>query len=181
MEIYPSKNIAIAWVEKGSLARNLFLSLGFAIITALSAQIRIVIPISPVPITGQTFVVLLAGLVLGSTFGAVSMLMYLFIGMSGLPFFSAGVAGLAILKSPTIGYIVGFFLAAYAIGQFANRPIIGILLGSLIIYSCGVAGLILILNTSFGDLPLFADQLIQNSRALSSFQGEYISLLKLSD
>ena len=128
METYPSKNIAIAWVEKGSLARNLFLSLGFAIITALSAQIRIVIPISPVPITGQTFVVLLAGLVLGSTFGAISMLMYLFIGMSGLPFFSAGVAGLAILKSPTIGYIVGFFLAAYAIGQFANRPIIGILL-----------------------------------------------------
>ena len=110
METYPSKNIAIAWVEKGSLARNLFLSLGFAIVTALSAQIRIVIPISPVPITGQTFVVLLAGLVLGSTFGAVSMLMYLFIGMSGLPFFSAGVAGLAILKSPTIGYIVGFFL-----------------------------------------------------------------------
>ena len=148
METYPSKNIAIAWVEKGSLVRNLFLSLGFAIITALSAQIRIVIPISPVPITGQTFVVLLAGLVLGSTFGAVSMLMYLFIGISGLPFFSAGVAGLAILKSPTIGYIVGFFLAAYTIGHFANRPIIGILFGSLIIYSCGVAGLILILNTS---------------------------------
>ena len=87
METFPSKNIAISWVEKGSLTRNLFLSLGFAIITALSAQIRVVIPISPVPITGQTFVVLLAGLVLGSTFGAVSMLMYLFIGMSGLPFF----------------------------------------------------------------------------------------------
>ena len=59
METYPSKNIAITWVEKGSVARNLFLALGFAIITALSAQIRIVIPISPVPITGQTFVCLL--------------------------------------------------------------------------------------------------------------------------
>ena len=52
METYPSKNIAITWVEKGSIARNLFLALGFAILTALSAQIRIVIPISPVPITG---------------------------------------------------------------------------------------------------------------------------------
>ena len=41
METYPSKNIAIAWVEKGSIARNLFLSLGFAIVTALSAQVRI--------------------------------------------------------------------------------------------------------------------------------------------
>ena len=173
METYPSKNIAIAWVEKGSLARNLFLSLGFTIVTALSAQIRIVIPISPVPITGQTFVVLLAGLVLGSTFGAVSMLMYLFIGMSGLPFFSAGVAGLAILKSPTIGYIVGFFLAAYAIGQFANRPIIGILLGSLIIYSCGVAGLILILNTSLqnaitiGVIPFLIGDFIKSFLAIA--------------
>ena len=173
METYPSKNIAIAWVEKGSLARNLFLSLVFAIITALSAQIRIVIPISPVPITGQTFVVLLAGLVLGSTFGAISMLMYLFIGMSGLPFFSAGVAGLAILKSPTIGYIIGFFLAAYAIGQFASKPIIGILLGSLIIYSCGVAGLILILNTSLqnaitiGVIPFLIGDFIKSFLAIA--------------
>ena len=84
METYPSKNIAITWVEKGSVARNLFLALGFAILTALSAQIRIVIPISPVPITGQTFVVLLSGLILGSTFGEISMLIYLFIGMLSL-------------------------------------------------------------------------------------------------
>ena len=151
METYPSKNIAIAWVEKGSIARNLFLSLGFAIVTALSAQVRIVIPISPVPITGQTFVVLLSGLILGSTFGAISMLMYLFIGMSGLPFFSAGVAGLAILKSPTIGYIIGFFLAAYVIGVFATKPILAILLGSLTIYIAGVSGLMIILNTSLSN------------------------------
>ena len=151
METYPSKNIAITWVEKGSVARNLFLALGFAILTALSAQIRIVIPISPVPITGQTFVVLLSGLILGSTFGAISMLMYLFIGMSGLPFFSAGVAGLAILKSPTIGYIIGFFLAAYVIGVFATKPILAILLGSLTIYIAGVSGLMIILNTSLSN------------------------------
>ena len=151
METYPSKNIAITWVEKGSVARNLFLALGFAILTALSAQIRIVIPISPVPITGQTFVVLLSGLILGSTFGAISMLMYLFIGMSGLPFFSAGVAGLAILKSPTIGYIIGFFLAAYIVGAFAAKPVLAILLGSLTIYIAGVSGLMIILNTSFSN------------------------------
>ena len=151
METYPSKNIAITWVEKGSIARNLFLALGFAILTALSAQIRIVIPISPVPITGQTFVVLLSGLILGSTFGAISMLMYLFIGMSGLPFFSAGVAGLAILKSPTIGYIIGFFLAAYIIGVFAAKPVLAILLGSLTIYIAGVSGFMIILNTSLSN------------------------------
>ena len=151
METYPSKNIAITWVEKGSIARNLFLALGFAVLTALSAQVRIVIPISPVPITGQTFVVLLSRLILRSTFGAISMLMYLFIGMSGLPFFSAGVAGLAILKSPTIGYIIGFFLAAYVIGVFATKPILAILLGSITIYIAGVSGLMIILNTSFSN------------------------------
>ena len=173
METFPSKNIAISWVEKGSLTRNLFLSLGFAIVTALSAQIRIAIPISPVPITGQTFVVLLAGLVLGSTFGAVSMLMYLFIGMSGLPFFSAGVAGLAILKSPTNGYIIGFFLAANVIGRFANKPIIGIGLGSLLIYICGVIGLMLIINISvsnaitIGVVPFIIGDVIKSIMAVA--------------
>ena len=172
METFPSKNIAISWVEKGSLTRNLFLSLGFAIVTALSAQVRVVIPISPVPITGQTFVVLLAGLVLGSTFGAVSMLMYLFIGMSGLPFFSAGVAGLAILKSPTIGYIIGFFLAANVIGRFANIPILGIALGSILIYICGVVGLMLILNVSvanaitIGVVPFIIGDVIKSIMAI---------------
>ena len=139
---------------------------------ALSAQIRVVIPISPVPITGQTFVVLLAGLVLGSTFGAVSMLMYLFIGMSGLPFFSAGVAGLAILKSPTIGYIIGFFLAANVIGRFSNKPILGIALGSVLIYICGVVGLILILNLTVsnaitvGVVPFIIGDVIKSIMAI---------------
>ena len=124
------------------------------------------------PITGQTFVVLLAGLVLGSTFGAVSMLMYLFIGMSGLPFFSAGVAGLAILKSPTIGYIIGFFLAANVIGRFANKPILGIALGSVLIYICGVVGLILILNVTvsnaitIGVLPFIIGDVIKSIMAI---------------
>ena len=124
------------------------------------------------PITGQTFVVLLAGLVLGSTFGAVSMLMYLFIGMSGLPFFSAGVAGLAILKSPTIGYIIGFFLAANVIGRFSNKPILGIALGSVLIYICGVVGLILILNLTVsnaitvGVVPFIIGDVIKSIMAI---------------
>ena len=77
METFPSKNISIAWVEKGSLTRNLFLSFGFAILTALSAQIRFELPFTPVPITAQTFVVILSGLLLGSRFGSFSMILYL--------------------------------------------------------------------------------------------------------
>ena len=79
------------------------------------------------------------------------MMRYLFIGMSGLPYFSAGDAVLAILKSPTIGYIVGFFLAAYVIGAFATKPIVAILLGSVTIYIAGVSGLMIILNTSLSN------------------------------
>ena len=111
METFPSKNISISWVEKGSLLRNLSLSFGFAILTALSAQIRFELPFTPVPITAQTFVVILSGLLLGSKFGSLSMIFYLFTGLAGFPFFSGSVAGLAILKSPTIGYIIGFFIA----------------------------------------------------------------------
>jgi len=172
METFPSKNIAITWVEKGSLARNLFLSFGFAILTALSAQIRIELPITPVPITAQTFVVILAGLILGSTFGSLSMLMYLFTGLAGLPFFSGSVAGFAILKSPTIGYIIGFFLAAQIIGRLSHNPIVGITLGTLTIYIAGVAGLMMILNISMidafsiGVIPFMIGDLIKAALAV---------------
>ena len=79
------------------------------------------------------------------------MLMYLFTGLAGLPFFSGSVAGLAILKSPTIGYIIGFFIAAQIIGRLSHNPIVGITLGTLTIYITGVFGLMMILNMSMMD------------------------------
>ena len=79
------------------------------------------------------------------------MLMYLFTGLAGLPFFSGSVAGLAILKSPTIGYIIGFFLAAQIIGRLSHNPVLGITLGTLTIYMTGVVGLMMILNISMVD------------------------------
>ena len=109
------------------------------------------LPFTPVPVTAQTFVVILAGLILGSTFGSLSMLMYLFTGLAGLPFFSGSVAGLAILKSPTIGYIIGFFLAAQIIGRLSHNPILAIALGTMTIYMTGVVGLMMILNISMVD------------------------------
>ena len=135
METFPSKNISISWVEKGSLLRKLSLSFGFAILTALSAQIRFELPFTPVPITAQTFVVILSGLLLGSKFGSLSMIFYLFTGLAGFPFFSGSVAGLAILKSPTIGYIIGFFIATQIIGNMSQKPTIGIATGTLAIYT----------------------------------------------
>ena len=85
------------------------------------AQVRIPLPFTPVPITGQTFAVLLVGAVLGSRRGAASLLLYLMQGLVGLPFFAGGTSGLAILLGPTGGYLVGFIVAAYLVGLLAAR------------------------------------------------------------
>ena len=84
--------------------RSVSLVFAFSLLVALSAQI--VIPVGPVPITGQTFAVLLTGALLGSRLGAMAMIVYLIEGVSGLPFFYGGHGGLAHLFGPTGGYLV---------------------------------------------------------------------------
>src|ERR1043166_5615892 len=86
------------------IVRQVGLVIGFSLLTALSAQV--VIPIGPVPITGQTFAVLLAGALLGSRLGAMTMIAYLIEGASGLPFFSGGHGGLLHLMRPTGGDLI---------------------------------------------------------------------------
>jgi biotin transport system substrate-specific component len=87
---------------------------------ALSARISIYLPFSPVPITGQTFAVLMLGALFGSRRGGLTMLAYLAEGLMGLPVFTAGV-GLAAIFGPTGGYLVGFVFAAYLVGRLAER------------------------------------------------------------
>ncbi|MCJ7728792.1 MAG: biotin transporter BioY [Sedimentisphaerales bacterium] len=91
-----------------------------SLVVALSAQIRIYLAFSPVPITAQTFAVLMLGALLGSRRGGLAMLVYLVEGALGLPVFAAGV-GLAALFGPTGGYLVGFVAAAYLVGKLAER------------------------------------------------------------
>src|SRR3984893_14888172 len=86
--------------------RSVGLVFAFSLLTALSAQF--VIPIGPVPITGQTFAVLLTGALLGSRLGAMAMIAYLVEGSSGLPFFYGGSGGILHLLGPTGGLLVGF-------------------------------------------------------------------------
>src|SRR6266850_109359 len=99
--------------------RSVSLVFAFSLLTALAAQI--VIPIGPVPITGQTFAVLLTGALLGSRLGALAMIAYLIEGASGLPFFSGGTGGIAHLLGPTGGYLIAFPAAAYVTGAFAEN------------------------------------------------------------
>jgi len=99
--------------------RSISLVFVFSLLTALSAQIMI--PAGPVPITGQTFAVLLTGALLGSRLGAAAMIVYLIEGASGLPFFYGGRSGIAHLLGPTGGYLVAFPAAAFITGAFAEH------------------------------------------------------------
>ena len=90
---------------------NIALTLGASWLIALSAQITFQIPFSPVPVTGQTLVVLLCGLLLGKNLAAAAVGSYLLQGAAGLPFFAGGKSGLATLLGPTGGYLFGFLAA----------------------------------------------------------------------
>ncbi len=147
--------IEIIWPER-SLARNCLLVFGTSLLMALSAQIAIPLPFSPVPITFQTLVVLLAGAVLGSRLGTSSVLVYLAEGAIGLPFFAKGGSGLAYLRGVTAGYLLGFVVVAYIVGSFVERgfgrkfgtTLLAMFIGNVILYCFGVPWLKTVLHTS---------------------------------
>jgi biotin transport system substrate-specific component len=118
---------------------------GFAVLTAAAAQMRIPLPFTPVPITGQTFAVLLSGAVLGGTAGAASQALYLLFGLF-LPFYAGGASGWETLSGATGGFLVGFVAAAWIVGKFAEHAqdrslltaVPAFLTGTLVIYLFGV-------------------------------------------
>ncbi|WP_448605437.1 biotin transporter BioY [Thermoflexus hugenholtzii] len=122
------------------------LILGGSLLTALMARVEIPLPFTPVPITGQTFAVLLVGAALGSRRGALSMAVYLLEGALGLPVFAGGAAGLARLRGPTGGYLIGFIAAAFVTGWLAERgwdrrpatTALAMLAGNAVIYLFGL-------------------------------------------
>ncbi len=130
------------------------LVLGFALLTAALAQFKITLGFTPVPITGQTLGVLLAGGALGFRAGAGSQLLYWLMGLVGLPFYAGGKGGWTAGTGSTMGYFVGFILAAALIGYLAERRQdrnvlscwAAMALGSVIIYVCGAGWLAYKLN-----------------------------------
>ncbi len=120
----------------------------FAVATVLGGWVRIPLPFTPVPITLQTFFVLLAGMSLGSGKAAMSQVLYLLFGAFGAPLFSNLGSGAGYLLGPTGGYLVGFILAAGMLGHFVhgrNQPLavvlLWLLLAETLLFACGVAWL----------------------------------------
>ncbi len=87
-----------------------------SLLIALSAQLSVRLPFSPVPITAQTLAVLWVGALLGARLGAATVLSYLVAGLMDLPVFAGGRAGIVVLAGPTGGYLIGFVTAAYVTG-----------------------------------------------------------------
>lgn len=134
-------------VRRSALLYDAALVLAGSLLIALSAQIAIPLPFSPVPITGQTMAVLLVGALLGARRGSLAVLVYIAEGMAGLPVFAPGGAvGPARLLGPTGGYLVGFVAAAYLVGLLAERgwdrrvstTAAAMALGNVVIYTVGV-------------------------------------------
>ncbi|HEY5686370.1 MAG TPA: biotin transporter BioY [Acidimicrobiia bacterium] len=143
-------NVLGARLASKSRLMTLVMVFGFAGLTAVAAQWRIALPFTPVPITGQTFAVLLAGAALGVRAGAASQMLYLLLGMVGLPVFAEGGSGLDTFAGATGGYLVGFVAAAAMVGKLAERhqdrafpnALTAFLVGSFVIYAFGVSGLV---------------------------------------
>ena len=89
----------------------------FIILTSLGAFVRIPLPFTPVPITLQTFFVLLCGAFLGSGLGATAQASYILLGLLGLPIFTGAGSGLLYFTGPTAGYLFGFILASFILGR----------------------------------------------------------------
>src|SRR5918993_856288 len=111
-----------AWLAPLDWVKSVALVVAFSLFVALSAQVVIPLPFTPVPVTLQTFAVLLTGALLGSRLGALAVFAYLLEGAAGLPFFSAGRGGAApLLFSPTAGHLLAFPVAAFVTGRLAER------------------------------------------------------------
>lgn len=128
---------------------DIILIIAGSLLIGFSAQLKVFLPFSPVPVTGQTFAVLMIGALFGPRRGCLSVIVYIIQGLMGLPVFALG-AGPAVLAGPTGGYLLGFIPAAWITGSLAQTgwdrrirtTILAMLLGNAAIYACGLLRLV---------------------------------------
>ena len=120
---FRARYLFFKWRYSLALVNKIALAFGMACVTGLAAQIKVSLPGTPVPITGQTFAVLLAGVLLGKWWGGISQTIYVAIGVVGIPWFAGWSGGYSSLIGPSGGYIIGFILAALFLGHFTDKYI----------------------------------------------------------
>lgn len=148
--------LRLAVVPRAGLLTDLLLVVTGAGLIAASAQVTIPLPFTPVPITGQTFSVLLVGASLGTRRGGSSALLYVLAGIAGAPVYAGGAHGWGVITGATGGYLLSYVLAAALTGWLAERrwdrhfsSALGAMLsGNVIIYLVGLPWLAAVLDTS---------------------------------
>ena len=145
MTVAAPRPVVLADALPRSVVRDAGLVLVAALLTALCAQVEIPVPGSPVPISGQTFAVLLTGAALGARRGALGQALYVALGLA-LPFYSGGDSGPSVLFGATGGYLFGFIIAGYVVGRLAEmrqdrtflRAFPAFTAGQIVIFGLGV-------------------------------------------
>ena len=150
----PSRSNVLVDALPGEQIRDLLTVAGYALLVGLTAQVVILLPFTPVPITGQTFGVLMGAMAIGLRRATLGMALYVLAGLAGLPWFAQGQGGTASVVLPSFGYIVGFLIASPLLGWLAEagwgkdpfRVLAAMAGGSLVIYAVGAAWLALALS-----------------------------------
>ena len=141
---------ALAPADRWLAGRRAFAVGAAALVVASSAQVTVPVPLSPVPMTLQPLAVLAVGGLLGATLGGSALLLYLGLGLLGLPVFAGGSGGLLHVLGPTGGYLLAFPAAAAAAGRLSGdtpsigRVLLGCALGMVVIHVGGAAHLALL-------------------------------------
>jgi biotin transport system substrate-specific component len=173
--------LADAALPRTGALYDVTLIVGASLLTALAAQIVIPLPWTPVPVTGQTFAVLLAGALLGARRAFLAQVLYLAEGALGLPVFAGGAAGVATLIGPTGGFLAAFPFAAAITGALAERGwdrrfptmLAAMLLGSSVIFALGLAWLSRFVSGPMlltqGLLPFIPGDVIKSTLAAIAF------------
>ena len=150
---------------------------------AISAQVSINLPFSPVPVTAQTLLILVMGYLLGKNRGSAAVLAYLVQGAAGLPFFANGRSGISALVGPTGGYLFGFLAAVYIVGLLSEldhrrsllQRAVTLMLGNLFIYGFGLLWLARFVGETqvlqVGFFPFLTGDLLKIAIALAVITG----------
>ncbi|HEY3447578.1 MAG TPA: biotin transporter BioY [Myxococcales bacterium] len=180
-----SMTLADAVLPRGRALRDALLVLGFGALLALSSQIALPLPGTPVPLTLQTLAVLVTGMVLGSRRGPLAVLAWLCAGLLGLPVLATGTL--------TGGYLAGFVAAAFLVGLLAERrwdrrpltTVGAMVLGSVVIYACGAAWLAIFIGAKAavvqGVLPFLVGDAIKIGAATAALPLAWSRLGRAED
>ncbi|MDI3484744.1 MAG: biotin transport system substrate-specific component [Methanobacteriaceae archaeon] len=118
---YKKRYMLFKWRSSQSFVNKSIMAFFMACLTGLMAQIVIPLPWTPVPVTAQTFAVLISGIVLGRYWGGFSQLLYVILGVAGIPWFAGMESGYTIILGATGGYLIGFIIAALFLGHFVDK------------------------------------------------------------